>query len=184
MGWRTFNDRLQKGRAMDLTKLFDLRLQLPYSPSVSIQNHIRNGCSAMPLSRDRKQVFNAIIIFNAIQVMDNPTCRKLSPIIILPNLNVFKDTPRLICPMMPTGKNSYISSLFGFSTLPTWMIRPLALFYSTGKAHFSRRPIKHWFATFRARLFPVGFCPSFNIFQATLTLITNSCLRAALAVRK
>lgn len=101
------------------------------------------GCKYTPVFSIRQtyQIRGAIVMRDTIEMMNNPTFRKLFIMEPFPNINVFIDISCLISSMVITHANSYIT---------IFTLRPAAL------------PIGVFFPTDHRFLFPTTFFPLNN----------------------
>ena len=109
----------------------------------------------MLLIRHGYQILGAIIILDAVQVVDYPAFRQWLAVSLFPNKNVFHNIAIFTCTMMLTFEYHNIVMAFDFATFPIRVMFTCFTFISTIPAYLPSEVTK--FATIYTRMFALFF---------------------------
>lgn len=79
-----------------------------------------NEYSIVSQCRQSHQIAGSIVIFNSVQMMNNPTIRQWFAISLLPNKDMFHYIPFSICPMVLWSPYFYVTVIGYPTAFPKW----------------------------------------------------------------
>ena len=132
-------------------QFLNLSFKIPYTFFIGIQNNRRNRTRIMCRPRHCKKIFNSVIIFQAIKMVDKPAFRQWLAKKVFPYLNMLHNITTLMCSRMFTAKNFNIAVYVSSPTSPSWRLFSNRKSSIATPAHFVLTIFKHWLPTFRAR---------------------------------
>ena len=152
-------------------QLLNLSFKIPYAFLISIQNNMWESARAMFCSRYCEKVFNSIIVFYSVKMVNYPTIRQWFSIKIFPHFDMLHNISVFVCSVMSMAKNLNITVQVSFTTSPSGRLLSDCIFFVASSAHFAFTFLKHRLAaawTQNKTLFMIPYLQAF-----LLTIITG-----------